>query len=171
MRRRLLLLGVGIASLGAIFASAVLANPTSSSPTSGSTTVSVQGITGLSVALASTDSILPANGSAHKIADVKAGENDADYNIAATAVNVTNQGKVSVAADCSGITIDNVTDRNITSAQYTISATSNLNDHTLLADSATADTDVGDLSLTLPVTVANACTVSGGVVTVTFQAQ
>ncbi len=166
MRRRLLLLGVGIASLGAIFASAVLANPTSTSPTTASGSVAVQAISGLSVALTNQDTIIPANGSAYKVADVMAGENDSDYNIAATGVAVTTQG--TAAGTCTGITLSGA---NITSTQYTISATTNLNDHTLLADSATADTDVGDLSLTLPVTVGNNCVVTGAVVTVTFQAQ
>ncbi len=157
MRRRLLLLCVGIASLGAIFASAVLANPTStSSNVTPSGNVTVQPISGLSVSLASTDTEIIANNVAQKIANVMAGETDGDYDIAAIGVTVLTQG--TGTGPCGAIG----------STPYTISGTPPF--PAALPDNGT-QTDVGDLNLTLPVTVGNLCVVSGAVVQVTFEAQ
>lgn len=158
MRRRLLLLCVGIASLGAIFVSVVLANPTSNSSTTGSGSVSVTGLTGLSVAFANQVTNIPANGAAQKVADIMAGENDDNYNIRADDVSITGQGVT--GGTCTGIA----------ALRYTLA-----NDATptgdLNPDSAAANTDIADLNLTLPVTVANDCTVSGAIVQVVFVAQ
>ena len=151
-KKRTLLLGAAVAAFGAIMAGAAFANPTGSTPTGASAPVSVQAPVA-SASLTNHVFTIPANGSAHRTDDIEASAADPDYpNIRAIAPLATTQG---LATGCSG-----------TAPTNSVVDTPPLLPQVLGA----VPIKLGELQLLIPVNNPNACSVSGAVVTVTFEA-
>lgn len=152
LKKRMLLLGVAVTSLGAILASAALANPTASDVTGPSGTVTVLAPTILADIVNGT-SVIPANGVAQDVGDVNASEPapTAYGNLVVTGVAITATGVAAVPADCGAFayTLTNV----VTPLLTVVPAL------------------VADLNLSIASTgTASACSISGATVTVDAQA-
>jgi hypothetical protein len=149
MKRRLLLLGVGVAALGAILASGAIANPTGTAVTGPSANVDIIDPTG-SAQLVATDTDIYANNTAQKVADVQARNDDLGYTIEATNVAVTTQPSEQ-AGTCA----------------TPVGSISDFTNPTALTGSFTT---IADLDFAIPsVGTLSDCVIGGAIVTVTFQ--
>jgi hypothetical protein len=159
--KRFLFLGVALASLGAILASAALSNPTTTKDTGQSSPVSVQPINPANIyaSLSNEATEIPATGDYYPVAHVNAGENDTPYAISVSGMSVSNQGSVS-SGTCTGYDYQ-------TSFPGSSGYTPSTN---LTPDAASANVYVGNLTLKLPLTVSNDCAVHDAVVEVVFTA-
>jgi hypothetical protein len=151
MKRRLLLLGVGVAALGAILASGAIANPqgTDTAGPGGNVTVQTPSV---AATLVDTDGEIPANGNPYNVADIFAQDVDSDYDL--TYVDSAVTTPFGTTGSCGTVTAG---------------LTNEVSVGTVISETALT-TNVVDLTLALGIASDNDCVASGAVVTVTVEA-